>query len=264
MEARGRFGDLKLRMASSLVLATIAFIALWFGGWIMTLIFGVTAALLMWELRRIHHPTSPRDAGLWVMVICAVGSVVLTAQLGFPFALGELALGALVLLALAAGTRRWMVGGLFYISLALSILVLVRENAQMGFAGALFIVMIVIATDVGGYFCGKTLGGPKLWQKVSPKKTWSGAFGGLLLAGLVGLAFTSVGVPALPGMVALGLILAVASMAGDLLESAYKRRFAAKDASGLVPGHGGLMDRLDGVLAASLAFGALSWVWPGV
>ncbi|MEM9268076.1 MAG: phosphatidate cytidylyltransferase [Pseudomonadota bacterium] len=264
MSTRSRFSDLKLRIASSLVMAAIAFLALWFGGWLMILVFGCSAALLMWELRRIHFDTSVRDIGLWVMVLCAVGAVVFTAKLGFPFALGELALGVLVLFVLAAGTRRWMVGGLLYVSLALSILILVRDSPNLGFSGALFIVMVVIATDVGGYFCGKAIGGPKLWPRVSPKKTWAGALGGLALAALVGIGFSVFGAPDVPGLVVLGLVLAVFSMAGDLLESAYKRRFSTKDASSLVPGHGGLMDRLDGVLAASLAFGALSLVWPGV
>jgi phosphatidate cytidylyltransferase len=118
----------------------------------------------------------------------------------------------------------------------------------------LFLFAVVWATDVTAYFAGRAIGGPKLWAAVSPKKTWSGALGGTL-GGVVAalLVATFMGLVIAPMLVLVALFLSVASQAGDLLESALKRQFGAKDSSDLIPGHGGLMDRLDGFLTAVLA-----------
>jgi phosphatidate cytidylyltransferase len=120
----------------------------------------------------------------------------------------------------------------------------------MGFAALIFVLLIVWATDIGGYFAGRGIGGPKLWPKVSPNKTWSGAVGGFVgsLAVAGGFAASGLG-KALP-LLALAGVLSVASQLGDLFESAVKRRFGVKDSSHLIPGHGGLLDRLDGLVAA--------------
>jgi phosphatidate cytidylyltransferase len=136
--------------------------------------------------------------------------------------------------------------------------VLLRRDTEMGFVGLLFVFAVVWATDIGGYFVGRTVGGPKLWPGVSPKKTWAGAAGGLsasVAAAAIIAAFDphkEIAALALKigPLAVLGAVLSIAAQFGDLFESAVKRRFGVKDSSHLIPGHGGLMDRLDGFIAA--------------
>jgi phosphatidate cytidylyltransferase len=128
-----------------------------------------------------------------------------------------------------------------------------RTDAAHGLEAVLFVFLVVWATDVGGYVFGRTIGGPKLWVRVSPNKTWAGAFGSLFLAGVAGL-FTgyAMGSPDVAGIVLVAVMLGVAAILGDLAESALKRRFGRKDASNLIPGHGGVLDRVDGLMAAAV------------
>ena len=141
--------------------------------------------------------------------------------------------------------------GFLYAAAALVASVLVRQDPVNGFAALMFVLLVVWATDIGGYFAGRGIGGPKLWPRVSPKKTWAGAIGGF------------VGEPCGGGRVcrarrrqdgaaagSSAAILSVVSQLGDLFESAVKRRFGVKDSSHIIPGHGGLLDRLDGFVAA--------------
>jgi phosphatidate cytidylyltransferase len=130
--------------------------------------------------------------------------------------------------------------------------VVLRRDVAFGEVAVLFLFAVVWSTDVLGYFVGRTIGGPRLAPPVSPNKTWSGACGGALGAVAAGTAAAAVsGDMALPVAAAVAFVLSVASQAGDLFESAVKRRFGVKDASHVIPGHGGLMDRLDGFIAAS-------------
>jgi phosphatidate cytidylyltransferase len=150
--------------------------------------------------------------------------------------------------------REWLAAGLAYIALAMAYLTILRDSELHGFPMVLWLVLVVVAADVGAYFTGRLIGGPKLWPAVSPGKTRSGAIGGLVAALAVGLAFGAIHDWALLRLAGLSLAVAVASQLGDLLESAVKRRFGVKDASRLIPGHGGLMDRLDGVMGAIWLF----------
>ena len=143
----------------------------------------------------------------------------------------------------------WLVGGFVYMTLAMGALLVLRAKEPEGVLLILWLVLVVVAADVGAYFVGRRVGGRKLWPAVSPGKTWSGAFGGLAAAVVVGLIFSWLVVGWHPWrMGSLSLGIAVCSQFGDLLESAVKRRFGVKDASRLIPGHGGVMDRLDGVM----------------
>jgi phosphatidate cytidylyltransferase len=132
--------------------------------------------------------------------------------------------------------------------------VVLRSDAALGFAAILFVFAVVWLSDIAAYFTGRALGGPKLMPRVSPNKTWSGAIGGTL-AGMLGgvLVARYFGLANLTGTAVVAVVLSVVSQAGDLFESAVKRRFDTKDASQLIPGHGGLMDRLDGFVTAALA-----------
>lgn len=255
-----RFADLGPRVASAIVLAAVALLDVWAGGgWIVALA-AVASVLMLWELHRmVVRPggkagmeLSPAFA---VLALAGVGMVLATAFSG-------LGAGALVMLMGAAGVsvlagqgvRGWLVAGLVYIGFAMAYLTMLRSNELLGFPMVLWLVLVVIAADVGAYFAGRLIGGRKLWPAVSPGKTWSGAIGGLAAALMVGLVFGLIHGWALLRLTGLSLAVAIASQLGDLLESAVKRHFGVKDASRLIPGHGGLMDRLDGVMGAIWLF----------
>jgi phosphatidate cytidylyltransferase len=136
---------------------------------------------------------------------------------------------------------------------------MLRADREMGFAALIFVLLVVWATDIGGYFAGRGIGGPKLWPRVSPNKTWAGAVGGFLGSLVVAAGFAATGIGRMVPLLVLGGVLSVAGQLGDLFESAVKRRFGVKDSSHIIPGHGGLMDRLDSLvvvlaLAAVLGF----------
>lgn len=162
-------------------------------------------------------------------------------------------LGRLVTLATQPGLGRIaaLLGGLVYVALAASALV------QMPVEVLLSVLLIVIATDTGAYFSGRTIGGPKIAPKISPSKTWAGLLGGMLAAGLVavGMVYFNAGdkaLPVVPLALGIGALLAVLAQAGDFFESWLKRRAGVKDSSNLIPGHGGVFDRVDGLLPVAI------------
>jgi phosphatidate cytidylyltransferase len=148
----------------------------------------------------------------------------------------------------------WIAAGIFYAGVLLGAPLIIRHDPEFGFFAMALLFAIVWTTDILGYFAGRAVGGAKLWPAVSPKKTWSGALAGtlgaMIVAVLVAGFFGSIG---RAGIAGIALLLSVVSQLGDLFESWIKRRFNAKDASQLIPGHGGVMDRLDGFWAAALA-----------
>jgi len=149
--------------------------------------------------------------------------------------------------------RAWISAGIGYAGALLLAPLLLRGVDWLGFIALVLLFAVVWTTDVAGYFAGRAFGGPKLMPSVSPKKTWSGAIAGLIGAMAVAIAVArAFGEFNLVAIALLALVLSIVSQAGDLLESFIKRRFNAKDASGLIPGHGGVMDRLDGFWAACL------------
>ena len=147
----------------------------------------------------------------------------------------------------------WVAIGIVYAIAALAASVIVRLDPDWGFAALMFVLLIVWVTDIGGYFAGRGIGGPKLWPRVSPKKTWAGAIGGLVLSLATAACFAWSGIGRLGPLLLLAMVLTVASQLGDLFESAVKRKFGVKDSSRIIPGHGGLLDRLDGYVFAIIA-----------
>lgn len=148
----------------------------------------------------------------------------------------------------------WLALGVAYAGAMLAAPAVLRADAELGFVAIVFLFAVVWATDIGAYFVGRLAGGPKLWRSISPNKTWSGAVGGGAAAIVAGLGVAgAAGLPDLPAIAAVSLGLAILAAAGDLAESAFKRRFGAKNTGHLIPGHGGLMDRLDGFWAAAVA-----------
>jgi phosphatidate cytidylyltransferase len=200
----------------------------------------------------------------WLMVVGAVqerrvvvAGVLALALIGLCLSFGRPevailvgALGLAAIAVLASRRRSWAVCGLIYAAAAQFAAVLLRADREMGFAALVFILLIVWAADIGGYFAGRGLGGPKLWPRVSPNKTWAGAIGGLAGSLLVGAGFAAFGIGRVLPLLGLAAVLSITGQLGDLLESAVKRRFGVKDSSHIIPGHGGLMDRLDSLVAA--------------
>jgi phosphatidate cytidylyltransferase len=163
----------------------------------------------------------------------------------------------------ARGAARigWPVFGVLYIAISCWCLVWLRANPDHGRGLAILLFAVVWSTDIGAYLVGRTLGGPKLAPRISPNKTWSGAIGGLICAAIAAYVAALWGGLAYAGatVLAIGAVLSVFSQIGDLGESWWKRRFAVKDSGNLIPGHGGILDRIDGVLLASPVAAAAYW-----
>jgi phosphatidate cytidylyltransferase len=249
--------NLVLRIVSSLVLAPVAIAAAWFGGVVFVAFWAIAAVIVLWEWQTLVCGHD-RNSVLTVGAAALIGAAAVLIVGWFGIAIALVALGGFAIAALASRERRvWCVAGLVYAATILIAPVLLRRDASFGFAAIMLLFVIVWLTDIAAYFAGRAIGGPKLMPRVSPKKTWSGAVGGTLagVVGAVGVAHMS-SVASLAAVAGVALVISVVSQGGDLLESAIKRRFNTKDASQLIPGHGGLMDRLDGFVAAAVA-GAL-------
>lgn len=245
--------ELQLRIASGLAAAAVALTMLYLGPKPFAVLTFVVAAVMSWEWSRIV-----RGAGIDTVTVVHIATVLIAALLtGWGMAvlaIAALAVGAIAVAALLFGTGHSQLAGagVLYTGLPLVALGWLRED-QLGFLAVLFVVLAVIMTDTAAYFSGRLIGGPKLWPAVSPQKTWAGLIGGITAAALTGIVFpylTGSGIPAWLGL--LGLMLGLVAQAGDLAESALKRHFGLKDASDLIPGHGGFMDRMDGVVTASI------------
>ncbi|MFM2301237.1 MAG: hypothetical protein RLZZ84_973 [Pseudomonadota bacterium] len=233
-EPQHKQSDLKVRAASAVVMVTGAGLAIWLGGWLWLALVGAVAVGVLWEWRGLVARFAPS----------------------------------------ALSRAAWMLGGFVYIGLAAGLLALLRVMPGPGQAAVLPIMLAVIGTDVGAYFAGRTFGGPKIAPKVSPSKTWSGLGGGILGATLVWLVALDAAhngfdhAPALPERLAanvwpalmIGTLTAVIAQAGDFFESWMKRRAGVKDSGRLIPGHGGLFDRVDGLLAVLFVLALASLV----
>ena len=162
----------------------------------------------------------------------------------------------------------WLVLGLVYALAAGAAPIALRQSADFGFVAIVFLFAVVWTTDIGGYVVGRIFGGPKIWPAVSPKKTWSGTIGGIASAIIVGSLVAIASGLGLAHAWLIAALLSIVSQGGDFLESAIKRNFGVKDASNIIPGHGGVMDRLDGFIAAALVAALIGiarggWVNPG-
>jgi phosphatidate cytidylyltransferase len=254
--SRGALGDLGSRLASGVILALLALAALWAGGWFFAAFWMVAAIAIIWEWQRLVGGPGLRTrlvAGA-VAVAFAAG----LASLSYPqIALAAVLVGAAVA-AVAAGRTHalWSGAGIVYAGLLVLAVCVLRNSLFHGAAAILWLFAVVWTTDVMAYFGGRLIGGPKLWPRVSPGKTWSGFTVGVVAGAGVGaavaLASTTPGEARIVPLVLLGLCAAALSQAGDLFESGVKRRFGAKDSSHIIPGHGGVMDRLDGFVFAAI------------
>ena len=246
--------NLTLRIASAAVLAPIALAITYAGGWAFLVLCALAAAGILWEWT---HLTAKADAGNLAPGLAALLAASILTGFDHPaVAALALAVGAGLAGAMADRGRPaagiWAANGVIYAGIAFMSPALLRRDPVWGLTALLFLFATVWITDIFAFLGGRAIGGPLLWPRVSPKKTWAGAIAGLAggVAAGVAVAYASgIGKLGMAGVMA--LLLSVLAQAGDLFESAVKRRFDAKDTSRLIPGHGGLMDRLDGFLVAA-------------
>ena len=245
--------NLALRVLSAVVLAPLAFFAAYRGGWAFALFWGLAAVAVLWE-----WTTLVVGPGYRLMLSSCGGAIAaagFVAWLGRPVAaMFVVGLGGLAAAIFAPDERRlWVTAGIGYAGAMLLAPVFLRADDTFGFAVIVLLFAIVWTTDIFGYFAGRAIGGPKLLPVVSPKKTWSGAIAGVAGATLVALFVASLfGSFNRLAIIVIAFVLSVVSQCGDLFESWVKRQFGAKDSSHLIPGQGGVMDRLDGFWAAAL------------
>lgn len=249
--------DFRVRLVSGVVMAAIAAGVLMSGPSAFYALVGLVAVLTAWEWSRLVRGGNGLDAAGGLHIACAAGCALL-AVLGWP-GLGIMLaiIGSILLFLLTVGGRSVLSTlGVLYAALPAISMIWLRSDASLGLSAVLFLILVVVATDVGAFVTGRLVGGPKLWPAVSPNKTWSGLAGAVGTSALAAALF-ALSVPgASAGRLAIvGAVLAVVAQAGDLAESSLKRHFHVKDTSNLIPGHGGVMDRVDGLVAAAMAVG---------
>jgi phosphatidate cytidylyltransferase len=240
--------NLTLRILAGVVLAPLTIAAAYFGGWLWAALATLATAGMYAEWLFVVQAIGPRvvAAGAAPLVVAGIALA-----LGLPAKASlAIAVGLVAIALVARVNREWALAGSLYAAAALFGAVLVRADPQSGFIALLFVLLIVWVTDIGGYFAGRSIGGPKLWVRVSPKKTWAGALGGFGGSLMVAAGFAALGFGRMLPLLLLAAVLSIVSQLGDLFESAVKRRFGVKDSSNVIPGHGGLLDRLDGFVAA--------------
>ena len=258
--------SLKLRILSALVMAPVALAAVWLGGAYLAVLTLSAAAVMAWEWARLcGGGTLGRiGTGMTGMVIFAVlGAAFHGVGTGIMLAL----LSALGVWVIAREDARpdaaWLAAGVLWVAVPCVLLLWLAEGAA-GRALLIWVLAVVWATDIGAYMIGRWLGGPRLAPNWSPRKTWAGLVGGIVFAAFTGwiAGHLLAAAPVLP-LVFISAGLAIIEQFGDLAESVAKRRFGVKDSSALIPGHGGFLDRLDGLLAVIPAVALLSLIGGG-
>lgn len=268
-----KWNGLGARLLTAVIVVLICLAPFYVGGYVWAILVAVFSCRMMYEWVRMTDPDS--ETNIVPLAISIVGLLIalLYAVQGLPL----WAFGAAIITALIASAERirrgpvfWTALGMPYIIIPAIVIILLRGNEvgfdTRGFTQVIFVIVVVIAADVGAYFGGSSIGGPKLAPTLSPNKTWSGAVTGFLFACIVGViagAFTGLSICT---SIALAAPLVILSVFGDLLESTVKRKIGVKDTGMLLPGHGGLLDRLDSLMAAvvggAIIFMMIGDKWP--
>ena len=260
------WSNLGLRAVSAIVLAAATIAAVWFGDKLFLLVLSVSTALLAIEWGGMSAARAPLRVSLTIMV--GILAALLAAYLGHYYTAWVLvAVAALVagLVARGVSERPELAAyGVVYLAPAILAMWWLRDDSTNGRGWTTLLLAVTWAADIGAFVVGSWLKGPKLWPRLSPKKTWSGFFGGLVFAIAAAVAVRQISsLREVDGNVTLliaagiGLLAGLATMAGDLWESMLKRRFGVKDSGDLIPGHGGLLDRVDGLMFATMAVAAI-------
>jgi len=240
---------LRQRILSALVLGPVALAAAWFGGWAFVALIAVGGVLLGWEWSRLCHGGEYGKGGILLSVLAAAAAVAGKLAPAYGLLLIPVAIFLAPLLQRKEGrSPLWLAFGGVYILLPVLSLVWLREQGRP----VLFWVFLMVwATDIGAYAAGRTIGGPKIAPKISPNKTWAGLIGGMVSSALIGALMAPYISNDRIFLTLFSGILAVLAQVGDFGESWVKRRFGVKDSSNLIPGHGGVLDRVDGLLAVA-------------
>lgn len=266
--------ELLTRSMTAVSIGAVALFCIWYGGWPFFVLIAALAGLSMLEWAAItgttadhHMQVDLRMAGIPVAGVLAAASVVAfagLAWLGVVLLAGTM-VAVFAISAVGRGSSNPGKSGLYglslvkavgpgYIGIAALALIWMRNAPDAGAMNVALVMICVWATDIGAYFAGRRIGGPKLAPKISPAKTWSGLGGGVAASmAVAGIMHFVVGGVSFATLLGLGAALAVIAQGGDLLESSIKRRFGVKDSGHILPGHGGILDRVDGVLTAASA-----------
>ncbi len=248
--------DLKVRIVAGAVMAAIALALASAGPTWFALLVAVVALVISWEWGRVVRGES-FDLAFFIHAAAVTAAVGLAARGYAALGLAVIAAAAIVLVPIVFERGAGLsVLGVLYVGVPAVALLWLRSDEPYGFLSVLLIFAIVWSADTAAYAAGRLIGGPKLWAQISPNKTWSGVVGGLVASTVAAALFSLFVAGASPiGLALTGLVLGVVSQAGDLAESAFKRIFGFKDASALIPGHGGFMDRMDGIVTVAVAAG---------
>ncbi len=248
MSTSEKWSDLTVRLVSALVMVAVALIAILAGGHVFHVLVAVICGLMVWELVNIVTPPERRNIS---RILGAITGVITLVSVYIPVGFALPLLLAPALIGFGQLEKNRTIFMVFTVMIIMSGFGMMQVRDDMGIGWMLWLVVVVVVTDVFGYFAGRAFGGPKFWPSVSPKKTWSGTAAGWVGAALVGLVFsinTGVGLQ----LIGISVAISMASQMGDIAESGMKRKMGVKDSSTLIPGHGGLMDRFDGMLGASV------------
>lgn len=257
--------DLGPRFASAIVLIALTIAGLYVGGYVFAALVGAVFAgcYREWERMVTLKPLTPVGGVLIGLIALAA---LLYPGLGPLVSAGIIVIACLIAVAVDRSVAAWRVGGLLFVGAVMIAAIALRGTTQLGILAGVFLGISVWLTDTGAFFTGRQIGGEKLAPDISPGKTWSGAIGGLALGTLGGLVAWLIIVPASPWWIGLlfAAAISVLGQVGDLCESFIKRRFRIKDSGDIIPGHGGLMDRLDSLTFGLLLVFAVGWARGGI
>jgi len=273
--AKPKFKGVGVRLVSAVGLVLFCMAPFYFGGWLWAALAGLFGGRMIFEWVRMSDPAPKLPAYLAPILGLLAGAIYIV-QGNTGWAVLALILTAVAVAGIQAARKGdslpnrigWAVLGVAYIIVPTLLIIGMRGNEvgfdTIGFQRLLFILVCVVAADVGAYFGGSMFGGPKLAPKLSPNKTWSGFFAGQLAAIILGAVVGSmVGIGWLSGAF-FALPIAILSVLGDLFESGIKRKLQVKDTGGLMPGHGGLLDRLDSLMAAVIGAAIILAIFPNI
>jgi phosphatidate cytidylyltransferase len=259
-----QLSNLQIRVISAVVLGIVVLGLTWAGGMAFRLLAVLIAAAIFYEWAAMTRTPGnrPHQWIVWGLLAVVLVATALGLRETTVFGMLLLTLAFAAAHAIASGEGMWTVSGLLYAALSGISLAFLRNADEAGLLAILLLFVVVWATDTFAYFVGRAVGGPRLAPAISPGKTWSGAIGGAVCGTLAGSLFAIVtGSAALAPIIVLSLLLSVVSQVGDLFESWVKRRRGVKDSSNFIPGHGGIMDRVDGLVAAAFALYLIGWVF---
>ncbi len=241
----GQWSDLTPRLMSGAVAACVGLWLMWIGGLVFNLLVAVVSGIILWELLRmigVGRPAVPLAVASALILLVAMA---LQGGYALPLLLAPAMLGVGLV------ERYRFTYAIFSAAIMVAGFGLMVLRDDFGFGWMAWLAVVVIATDILGYFAGRFIGGPKFWPRISPKKTWSGTVAGWTGAALIGGIFVWQGMAG-GELIAISVAISMASQLGDVAESAVKRRTGVKDSSAIMPGHGGMFDRFDGMLGASI------------